>query len=65
MRIVELYEWIDESGDVESFLVIDIMSANAHFFRPIGAHYSGMFYGEDALALLRDYQAQFQEEDEE
>jgi hypothetical protein len=52
--IVFLYEWIDEHGETESFIVLPISSECNDFFDMKGTKLS-VWDGEDAIALLKDY----------
>jgi hypothetical protein len=53
-KMVMLYEWIDENGEVEDFIVIDAFSKEENFFKFPEA-ISSYHFDEEAVALLRDY----------
>jgi len=56
--IVSLYEWFDEHGETESFIVLPISSNIDDFFEMKGASLS-FWDGEEAKALLKDYELQY------
>ena len=55
MMTVVLYEWFDEMGEVEDFIVFDLMSRTMDFFSFPGTKMS-MYIDEEAEALLKDYE---------
>jgi hypothetical protein len=54
MTAVILYEWIDENGEVEDFIVLDAFSLESSFFQFPDAVYD-FHFGVYAEALLKDY----------
>lgn len=55
MDCVILYEWVDEHGDVESFIVLDLLSSTDNFFTFPDA-IKTIFCGEEAKDLIKDYE---------
>ena len=50
-----LHEWVDEHGEVESFIVLDLLSSADNFFSFPGA-ISTVFCGDEAKDLIKDYE---------